>query len=173
MNIQLALKINRLIHNECKDVPHDIGLRIMELIDNEQEPEPIRIHYESKKEESDWIKYQIKKPDYKRQVIFKISSNETIEGYYHKNLCYNIYDALIIDHIIEWKYKDAELKEETDWISVEDKMPPLHIEGNLLIVKILGEDNVTMEGYYCHIFGLWMTINDKAVHVTHWKYKNK
>jgi len=31
-DIDLALKINRVVHNECKDVPHDIGLRIEELI---------------------------------------------------------------------------------------------------------------------------------------------
>lgn len=32
MDVELALKINRLVHNECKDVPHDIGLRIEELV---------------------------------------------------------------------------------------------------------------------------------------------
>ena len=32
MDIELALKINKLVHNECKDVPHDIGLRIEELV---------------------------------------------------------------------------------------------------------------------------------------------
>jgi predicted Zn-ribbon and HTH transcriptional regulator len=32
MDVGLALKINRLVHNECKDVPHDIGLRIEELV---------------------------------------------------------------------------------------------------------------------------------------------
>ena len=32
IDVDLALKINRLVHNECKDVPHDIGMRIVELI---------------------------------------------------------------------------------------------------------------------------------------------
>ena len=32
MDVELALKINKLVHNECKDVPHDIGLRIEELV---------------------------------------------------------------------------------------------------------------------------------------------
>jgi hypothetical protein len=32
MDVELALKINRLVHNECKDVPHDIGLKIEELV---------------------------------------------------------------------------------------------------------------------------------------------
>ena len=68
--------------------------------------------------------------------------------------------------------KDAEPLEESEWISVKDRMPPLHKEGNLPIVEILGEDNVTMEGYYCHIFGLWMTTHDTIVKVTHWRYKN-
>ncbi len=31
-NVDLALKINKLIHDECKEVPHDIGKRIMELV---------------------------------------------------------------------------------------------------------------------------------------------
>jgi len=34
-NVKLALEINRMIHNECKDVPHDIGARIMELIEKD------------------------------------------------------------------------------------------------------------------------------------------
>lgn len=29
-NTKLALNINKLIHNECKDVPHDIGLCIVD-----------------------------------------------------------------------------------------------------------------------------------------------
>jgi len=28
--VDTALRINRFIHNECKDVPHDIGMRIVE-----------------------------------------------------------------------------------------------------------------------------------------------
>ena len=31
--IELCLKVNKMIHDECKDVPHDIGLRVMELIE--------------------------------------------------------------------------------------------------------------------------------------------
>jgi hypothetical protein len=30
--IKLALEMNKLIHNECKDVPHDIGLRLLEVV---------------------------------------------------------------------------------------------------------------------------------------------
>ncbi len=37
MDVELALKINRLVHNECKDVPHDIGLRITELVNKHQD----------------------------------------------------------------------------------------------------------------------------------------
>ena len=29
----LALEMNRLVHNECKDVPHDIGLRLLEIVE--------------------------------------------------------------------------------------------------------------------------------------------
>ncbi len=39
MNISLALKINKLIHDECKEVPHDIGVRIMELVERELKKE--------------------------------------------------------------------------------------------------------------------------------------
>lgn len=34
MDVELALKINKLIHDECKDVPHDIGLRVLQLVEN-------------------------------------------------------------------------------------------------------------------------------------------
>lgn len=30
--VKLALEMNKLVHNECKDVPHDIGLRLMEVV---------------------------------------------------------------------------------------------------------------------------------------------
>lgn len=30
--IKLALEMNKLVHNECKDVPHDIGLRLLEVV---------------------------------------------------------------------------------------------------------------------------------------------
>ena len=30
--VKLALEMNKLVHNECKDVPHDIGLRLLEVI---------------------------------------------------------------------------------------------------------------------------------------------
>jgi|AntAceMinimDraft_16_1070373.scaffolds.fasta_scaffold813127_1 hypothetical protein len=36
MDVELALKINKIVHDECKDAPHDIGLRIIELIENHQ-----------------------------------------------------------------------------------------------------------------------------------------
>ena len=36
MDVNLALEISRLVHNECKDVPHDIGLRIVELVEAHQ-----------------------------------------------------------------------------------------------------------------------------------------
>lgn len=29
--IELALKLNRLVHDECNDVSHDIGLRLEEI----------------------------------------------------------------------------------------------------------------------------------------------
>ena len=31
-NVELALKINKMVHNECTDAPHDIGLRIERLV---------------------------------------------------------------------------------------------------------------------------------------------
>lgn len=37
--IEMALKISSVIHDECKDVPHDIGSRIMALVDAFYEPE--------------------------------------------------------------------------------------------------------------------------------------
>jgi hypothetical protein len=33
-SIKLALEMNRLVHNECKDVPHDIGLRLLDIVRN-------------------------------------------------------------------------------------------------------------------------------------------
>jgi hypothetical protein len=33
-SIKLALEMNRLVHNECKDVPHDIGLRLLNIVKN-------------------------------------------------------------------------------------------------------------------------------------------
>ena len=30
--VKLALELNRMVHNECKDVPHDIGLRLLEVV---------------------------------------------------------------------------------------------------------------------------------------------
>ena len=33
MDIELALKMSRLVHNTCKDVPRDIGLQLMSLIE--------------------------------------------------------------------------------------------------------------------------------------------
>ena len=36
MNVKLALRINKMVHELCKDVPHDIGLRIMLMVEEEQ-----------------------------------------------------------------------------------------------------------------------------------------
>lgn len=30
--VKLALELNRVVHNECKDVPHDMGLRLLEVV---------------------------------------------------------------------------------------------------------------------------------------------
>jgi len=30
--VKLALELNRVVHNECKDVPHDIGLRLLDVV---------------------------------------------------------------------------------------------------------------------------------------------
>ena len=30
--VKLALEMNKLVHNECKDVPHDIGIKLMEVV---------------------------------------------------------------------------------------------------------------------------------------------
>lgn len=30
--VELALEMNKLVHNECKDVPHDIGLRLLDIV---------------------------------------------------------------------------------------------------------------------------------------------
>lgn len=29
---KLALEMNKLVHDECKEVPHDIGLRLLEIV---------------------------------------------------------------------------------------------------------------------------------------------
>lgn len=34
MDTELALKLNKLIRNECKEVPHDIGIRLEEVVRN-------------------------------------------------------------------------------------------------------------------------------------------
>ena len=31
-DVELALKMNKLVHDECKDVPHDIGLRLLDIV---------------------------------------------------------------------------------------------------------------------------------------------
>ena len=30
--VKTALEMNNLVHNECKDVPHDIGLRLLDIV---------------------------------------------------------------------------------------------------------------------------------------------
>ena len=30
--VKTALAMNKLVHNECKDVPHDIGLRLLDIV---------------------------------------------------------------------------------------------------------------------------------------------
>lgn len=30
--VKLALELNKMVHNECKDVPHDIGLRLLGVV---------------------------------------------------------------------------------------------------------------------------------------------
>jgi len=30
--VKLALEMNKLVHNKCKDVPHDIGLKLMDIV---------------------------------------------------------------------------------------------------------------------------------------------
>jgi len=45
--VSLFLKINKLIHDECKDVPHDIGLRIGELMEQGQKETKIIYFRES------------------------------------------------------------------------------------------------------------------------------
>jgi hypothetical protein len=32
--IELALKMNKLVHNDCRDVPHDIGLRLLKIVED-------------------------------------------------------------------------------------------------------------------------------------------
>ena len=50
MDVELALKINRTIHDECKDVPHDIGLRITELIKNHKADQLIKNNFSNERE---------------------------------------------------------------------------------------------------------------------------
>jgi hypothetical protein len=33
IKVELALKINKLIHDECENAPHDIGYRVSQLIE--------------------------------------------------------------------------------------------------------------------------------------------
>jgi hypothetical protein len=30
--VKTALEMNKLVHDECKDVPHDIGLRLLDIV---------------------------------------------------------------------------------------------------------------------------------------------
>ena len=32
LDIEIALKISKLLHEQCKDVPHDIGLQVLNLV---------------------------------------------------------------------------------------------------------------------------------------------
>ena len=126
MNIPLALKINKLVHEECKEVPHDIGLRIMELIDNEQEdnrititdiePKSNRIHYESEKDaeankESEWISIRDKMPEeFRREpkyIEFITLSGMLIDGYSKRNAFYDSkYGSIITSIVTHWRYKN-------------------------------------------------------------------
>ena len=133
MNIPLALKINKLVHEECKGVPHDIGLRIMELIDNEQEDkwtniadiqerDSSRIHYESKKDaeankESEWISVNDRMPkEFRREpkyIEFRTLSGMLIDGYSKRNAFYDSkYGSIITSIVTHWRYKNNEPKEE-------------------------------------------------------------
>lgn len=50
MDADLALKINKLIHNECDNVPHDIGIKIEKLLNgyyNKMPELPIGLNDES------------------------------------------------------------------------------------------------------------------------------
>jgi hypothetical protein len=37
MNVDLAIELSKLVHNECKDVPHDIGIRLIRIVEKHEE----------------------------------------------------------------------------------------------------------------------------------------
>ena len=42
MDVDLALKLAKLIHDECKDVPHDIGIKAEMIVRKHQEVKPTK-----------------------------------------------------------------------------------------------------------------------------------
>ena len=37
MDVDLALELNKLVHDECKDAPHDIGIRLIRIVEKRYE----------------------------------------------------------------------------------------------------------------------------------------
>ena len=97
------------------------------------EPKSSRIHYESKKdaeplEESEWISVNDRMPEeFRREskyIEFKTLSGMLIDGYSKRNAFYDSkYGSIITSIVTHWKYKNNEPKEESEWISVKDRMP--------------------------------------------------
>ena len=59
MNVDLALELSKLVHNECKDVPHDIGIRLIRIVEKHQEAinftgSSLRLKEKEKQTFSEW-----------------------------------------------------------------------------------------------------------------------
>ena len=77
-DVELAIKMNKLVHDECKDVPHDIGLRLLEIVK------------EYSQTEEEYVYEALYNPDVNESVSATISVHKTRKGAemaveFHKN----------------------------------------------------------------------------------------
>ena len=67
-DVELALKLNKLVHDECKDVPHDIGLRLLGIVK------------EYSRTEEEYIYEALYNPDVNESAPTTISVHKTRKG---------------------------------------------------------------------------------------------
>lgn len=87
-DVELALKMNKLVHDECKDVPHDIGLRLLEIVK------------EYSQTEEEYVYEALYNPDVNESVPTTISVHKTRKGAemaveFHKNEMREEYEKMM------------------------------------------------------------------------------
>ena len=65
---------------------------------------------------------------------------------------------------------DKEVKEETGWISVEDRLPETgKLNGNFSDVVLVFDGKDIMISSYCHSFSSWTNSCTILNHISHWR----